>query len=364
MRIFIVSIFLCLHIWQPAKAANFTISGYVYDDASGEALLGAVVFDRAINKGTSSNEYGFYSFTLPEGSHEIQISYIGYQKQSISINLNQNIQKNIRLKMADQQLKEVIITAHGNEEKAAVKSTQMSSIKIQIEQIKHLPSLGGEVDIIKVMQLMPGVKRGGEGQTGMYVRGGGADQNLILLDEATVYNVSHLFGFFSVFNNDALKDVTMLKGGFPSQYGGRISSIMDIRMKEGNQQKYSAEGGVGLLSSRLTLQGPVLKDKASFLISGRRTYIDKVLGLVGLPIPYYFYDLNGKFNYTINNKDRIFYSAYFGNDVLHEPDMQDSTGENSDSSALDFGFKLGNFTNTLRWNHIYNPKLFSDKEAY
>lgn len=350
-----------MYIWQPAKAADYTLSGYVFDEASGEALLGTVIYVKALGKGTTSNEYGFYSVTLPEGEHEIQFSYIGYEKQSIKFSFKENTRKNIRLKSATTQLKEVVITTK-DEDKAAVKSTQMSAIKIQMEQIKHLPSLGGEVDIIKVMQLMPGVKRGGEGQTGMYVRGGGADQNLILLDEATVYNVSHLFGFFSVFNNDALKDVSLLKGGFPSQYGGRISSIMDIRMKEGNQEKYSAEGGVGLLSSRLTLQGPVVKDRASFLVSGRRTYIDKVLGAVGLPIPYYFYDLNGKFNYKLSSKDRIYYSAYFGNDVLSEPDLStnDSLGEAADSSALDFGFKLGNFTNTLRWNHIYNPKLFSN----
>lgn len=348
---------------QKNQQQTFTLSGYIYDSENGEALIGATVHAKELKQGTVSNLYGFYSLTLPAGKVKITYSFIGMAPVEKEIDLTKNVELNLRLKPADNSLKEIVVSATRNEEREHVRSTQMSTIKVPMEQIKHIPSLGGEVDVVKVMQLMPGVKRGGEGATGMYVRGGAADQNLIVLDEAIVYNISHLFGFFSVFNNDALKDVTMIKGGFPANYGGRISSIMDVRMKEGNMNKYQVEGGIGLLSSRLTLQGPVIDDKMSFLVSGRRSYIDQVLGASGLKVPYYFYDLNGKLNYKLSDKDRLYYSAYFGNDVLSEPKLeagQNDTGGNIQDLGLDFGFTLGNFTNTLRWNHLINPKMFSN----
>jgi hypothetical protein len=341
-------------------AANYTLSGTISDAKSGEALYGVSVYVKNANTGTASNSYGFYSLTLPEGTYGITVAAMGYASQTFTIQLDRNIEKKIVLEVEAAQIKEVVVKADRDDIKNEVKSTRMSQIKLDMEQVKRLPSLGGEVDIIKVMMLLPGVKQGGEGQTGMYVRGGAADQNLILLDEATVYNVSHLFGFFSVFNNDAIKDVTLIKGGFPAQYGGRVSSILDIKMKEGNMTKYSAEGGIGLLSSRATIQGPVIKEKMSFLISGRRSYIDQLLKVFGVPLPYYFYDLNGKLNYKISDRDRLFYSAYFGNDVLHEPDFESSNDSGTVDLNADFGFALGNFTNTLRWNHIYNPKMFSN----
>ncbi|MGB1040009.1 MAG: TonB-dependent receptor plug domain-containing protein, partial [Flavobacteriales bacterium] len=243
-----------------------------------------------------------------------------------------------------------------------LKSTEMSKDNLTMEQMRTLPSIGGEVDILKIAQLLPGVQGGGEGGTGMFVRGGDADQNLVLLDEAIVYNVGHLFGFFSVFNPEAIKDMTIIKGAFPSQYGGRLSSVLDITMKNGNDTKFHGSGGVGLLSSRLTLEMPIKKGKGSILIAGRRTYIDQVLKLVGTELPYYFYDLNVKANYQITDKDRIFYSLYYGKDVLSFADegSNDSDTSGGGGSAFDFGFELGNWTNTIRWNHIYNPKLFSN----
>lgn len=335
---------------------KFTLSGTIADSTNGETIIGAIVYVKSEGKGTTANIYGFYSLTLPEGSYDVSFSFIGYQTVTKKIILDKNISLNQKFKPEQTALKAVVVSAEANKEKEEVKSTQMGLINLPIEQIKHVPCIGGEVDIIKVMQLMPGIKRGAEGQTGMYVRGGDADQNLILVDEATVYNVSHLFGFFSVFNNDAIKDVAIYKGGFPASYGGRLSAVMDIRMKEGDMQKYKVDGGIGLLSSHLTVQGPIKKDTASFIISGRRSYIDQVFKLIyGKNIlPYYFYDINAKVNYKISSRDRLFLSSYLGDDVL-------AFKQKADSSLLDFGFYLGNITGTLRWNHLYkNPKLFSN----
>ncbi|HEX8549386.1 MAG TPA: TonB-dependent receptor plug domain-containing protein, partial [Cytophagaceae bacterium] len=220
---------------------------------------------------------------------------------------------------------------------------------------KMLPAIGGEVDVVKVLQLMPGVQKGNEGGSGMFVRGGTSDQNLILLDEATVYNPGHLFGFFSIFNNDALKDVQIIKGGFPASYGGRLSSVLDIKTNEGNNQGFKVDGGIGMLSSRATLQGPIIKDRMSFILSARRTYLDKVLKVFKYNLPYYFYDLNAKINYKLSDKNTIFFSTYFGKDVLN---LSSDTSKAED--LFGFGFKLGNYTNTVRWNHTYNKKLFSN----
>ncbi len=334
---------------------QFTISGTVSDSANGESAIGALVFIKGTNKGISTNVYGFYSLTLEKGTYEITCTFIGYASKTIKIQLDKNTDLNFKLKPESNVLAEVVITSDKDIEKEQIKSTQMSAINIPIEQIKNIPTIGGETDIIKVMQLMPGVKRGDEGQNTMLVRGGNGDDNLILLDEATVYNVSHLFGFFSVFNNDALKDVTLYKGGFPAQYGGRLSSVMDIRMKDGDMQKFHGDGGIGLLSSHLTLQGPIIKDKMSFLISGRRSYIDKVMKAIyhSNVLPYYFYDANFKLNYLLSDKDRLYLSAYYGDDVL-------STSTSGESSFFKGGFQLGNFTSTARWNHVYNSKLFSN----
>jgi hypothetical protein len=340
-----------------------TISGKIADKDNGEDLPFALVYVKGSTRGTSSNVYGFYSLAIsPEdiknGKVIVVFSFTGFEKTEREIELSSDFTLNIRLKSTSTTLNEFTVEADKSKEIEELRSTTMSTEKLEMEQMKTLPSIGGEVDIIKVAQLLPGIQGGTEGGTGMFVRGGDADQNLVILDEAIVYNIGHLFGFFSVFNPEAIKDMTVIKGAFPSQYGGRLSSVLDVRMREGNDTKFHGSGGVGLLSSRLTLEMPIQKEKGSILIAGRRTYIDKVLKAVGQNIPYYFYDLNVKANYQITKKDRIFYSMYYGKDVLDFNQAQtDSSGNNS---AFDFGFDLGNWTNTIRWNHIYSPKLFSN----
>ena len=342
---------------------KITISGYLNDENNGEGLLYGNIVIKNSTIGANSNEYGFYSIDVPKSELiTLVYSYLGYEPFEVLINESNSKTIDVKLSPQGENLTEVKVVAKKIESpKEDIRSTQTSSINIPIKEIKTIPSLGGEVDIIKVVQLMPGISKGGEGGTGMFVRGGDADQNLVLLDEAVVYNIGHLFGFFSVFNPDAIKDLTMIKGGFPAHYGGRLSSVLDIRMQEGNNRKLQVDGGVGLLSSRLTVQAPIIKDKASFLISGRRTYIDQVFKAVGVALPYYFYDLNAKFNYKISEKDRIYLSGYFGDDVLSfdETDIE-SDDPDAEDFDLNFGFQLGNFTQTVRWNHIYNPKLFSN----
>ncbi|MDQ3111052.1 MAG: TonB-dependent receptor [Bacteroidota bacterium] len=333
---------------------TFTISGFISDSANGEMLFGASVFAVGTTKGAAANEYGFYSLSLPEGTYTLRYSYVGFKQKEVTFQLTQDIKKDIKLSSTTVTNAEVVIKADRNQEQ--VQSTQTSAISIPIDRVRLVPTIGGETDIIKVLQLMPGIKRGGEGQSQMFVRGGSGDDNLILLDEAVVYNVAHLFGFFSVFNNDALKDITMYKGGFPAQYGGRLSSVMDIRMKDGNNDKFHVVGGIGLLSSHITVEGPIIKNKSSFLISARRSYIDKIFKLAyggENVLPYYFYDANLKLNYTLSEKDRIFVSSYVGDDVL-------ATKTGNDTSFFDGGFRLGNFTATTRWNHTFSPKLFSN----
>jgi CarboxypepD_reg-like domain/TonB-dependent Receptor Plug Domain len=333
---------------------QYTIGGTVSDSTSKESVIGAIVTVSGTNKGMATNVYGFFSLTLPEGEYDLNIKYTGYKTKTVHVSLHANVSLDIPISNSSNEMNEVVITAVKDKNQETVSSTQMSSISIPVEQIRYVPTIGGETDVIKVLQLMPGVKRGGEGQNTMLVRGGSGDDNLILLDEAVVYNVSHLFGFFSVFNNDALKDVTMIKGGFPSQYGGRLSSVMDIRMKDGDMQNYHVDGGIGLLSSHITIQGPIKKDTCSFILSGRRSYIDQVFRAAYKQdiLPYFFYDATLKLNYKINENNRLFYSAYIGDDVLRPP--------KNDSSLFDGGFRMGNFTTTARWNHIYNQKLFSN----
>ncbi|MBA7520888.1 hypothetical protein ES705_12987 [subsurface metagenome] len=323
-----------------------TISGYIRDVSSGEELIGATIYVQELKSGTASNIYGFYSLTLPNGSYTLHYSFVGYETNIQQVDLSSNKKINMELKERTTELKEVEVTAEKPEEN--VTSTEMSIVKLDIKKIKSLPVLFGEVDVLKTIQLMPGVMAAGEGEVGFYVRGGGPDQNLILLDEANVYNSSHLMGFFSVFNADAIKDVNLIKGGMPAQYGGRLSSVLDIKMKEGNSKKFGATGGIGLIASRLTLEGPIVKNKGSFIISGRRTYADLFLKLSSNEdmknTRLYFYDLNLKTNYRFGEKDRVFLSGYFGRDVF--------------KFSNTFGFDWGNATGTLRWNHLFSDKLF------
>jgi hypothetical protein len=325
-----------------------TLSGYVKDNASGEGLIGASVSVQELpGVGIATNEYGFYSLTLPKGTYTLLYNYLGYVTLSRTVQLTASQKLDIELSQNATALKEVEITTRKEDEN--VRSMEMSTLKMQVAQIKSMPALMGEVDLVKAIQLMPGVQNAGEGTSGFYVRGGGADQNLILLDEAPVYNASHLMGFFSVFNADAIKDVQLYKGGIPAQHGGRLSSLLDIRMKEGNNQKMEVSGGIGTISSRLTVEAPLVKDKSSFILSGRRTYADVFFGLSNdediKGNDLYFYDLNAKVNYTLNEKNRVFVSGYFGRDV---------------ASTKDFMMNWGNATATVRWNHLFNDRLFSN----
>lgn len=332
--------------WGQAK---FTLSGSVMDGKSGEELIGASVYVKDTQQGAMTNVYGFYSITLPAGAYQVQYSFIGYEAQAFEIELNDNIKKDVEIFPSSITIGIAEVEAE-NEAIQNIESVEMSKVKMSMESIKKIPAFMGEVDVIKAIQLLPGVQTVGEGTTGFYVRGGAVDQNLILLDEAPVYNASHMLGFFSVFNSDAIKDVQLYKGGIPARYGGRLSSVLDIRMKEGNNKKFHATGGVGTVSSRLTLESPFLKDKGSFLVSGRRTYADIFLKLSQdeaiRDTKLYFYDLNLKANYRISDDDRVFISGYFGRDVTGFADL--------------FRIEWGNTTGTVRWNHIYNEKLFSN----
>ena len=329
-----------------------TLNGYIKDAKSGETLIGATVYIQEIGLGTSSNEYGFYSITIKPGSYKVEYAYLGFQSQIRDVNLDANVTLDIELSEAASQLEEIVITSEP--EDVNVTNIEMSVNKLDISTIQKMPTLLGEVEIIRSIQLLPGVTTVGEGATGFNVRGGSIDQNLVLLDEAPVYNSSHLFGFFSVFNPDAVKDVKLFKGGIPSRYGGRLSSILDVRMKEGNNKNLSVNGGIGFIFSRLAVEAPIVKDKASFIIAGRRSYID-VLAQPFLPEDQkdsrlYFYDLTLKTNYKISSRDRIFLSAYLGRDKF-------VFGEAA-------GFSWGNSTGTLRWNHLFNEKLFFNTTLY
>ncbi|MEP2432823.1 MAG: TonB-dependent receptor [Polaribacter sp.] len=321
-----------------------TISGTVYDDRNNETLIGVSIYFPEINIGTTTNEYGFYSVTLPEGSYKIQVSYIGFSTITETINLKNKLSKNFKLKEEAESLDEIIIES--NIEKLNVRTPQMSVNKLTSSTIKQIPVVLGEADIIKSIILLPGVTSAGEGASGFNVRGGAADQNLILLDEATVFNSSHLFGFFSVFNPDVIKDVKLYKGGIPAKYGGRLSSVLDIYQKEGNSKEFKTTGGIGLVSSRLLIEGPIKKEKISFLVGGRSSYAHLFLPLFDIDNTAYFYDLNTKINYRIDNRNSVFFSGYFGKDVFGI----------SDSFVNKYGNKVAN----LRWNHLFSDKLFSN----
>jgi hypothetical protein len=323
---------------------KFTLTGTVKDQSSLESLIGVNIIIPELQTGTTSNEYGFYSLTLPKGNYNIEISYLGFESIKTNINLDKDISYNISLKESTEDLDEVVIKQ--NIERVKIKNPEMSVNTLAIETIKKMPVVFGEVDIIKSITLLPGVTNGGEGTSGFNVRGGAADQNLILLDEANVFNSSHLFGFFSVFNPDAIKNLKLYKGGIPARYGGRVSSVLDIYQKEGNKNEFHGSGGIGSISSRLLLEGPIKKEKGSFLVGGRSSYAHLFLPLFDLDNTAYFYDLNTKLSYKLNDNNSLYLSTYWGRDVFKIPGT--------------FNNSFGNMFYNLRWNHIHNDKLFSN----
>jgi outer membrane receptor protein involved in Fe transport len=334
---------------------KFTISGYIKDSLSGETLIGANLGIKSAGKSIVSNGYGFFSITLPQGTYQLTGSFIGYQSKEIVIELKEDKIFNVLLLPNSAVINNVTVVSRRRDNN--VKTAQMGKFEMNVNTAKALPAFFGEVDILKTLQLLPGIRNAGEGNAGFYVRGGGPDQNLILLDDAVVYNTGHLFGFFSIFNADAIKNVTLIKGGMPSQYGGRLSSVVDVAMKEGNRNKTQVDAGIGLIASRFSIQGPLLKNKASYIVSARRTYVDafakplikKTSDFYGSG--YYFYDVNAKFNYQFSEKDHIYLSGYFGRDKFTF-----NNAARSFKTLIDWG----NSTATLRWNHVFNKKLFSN----
>lgn len=347
-RFFLVVFVLLLHFMGQAQQ-KYILSGHIRDVATGEDLPGATILvDGVANLGTATNAYGFYSITLLGGKHSVRYQYVGYASQTIDINLAENKKLDIELTEQSFELGNIVVT--GERADRNVSSVDMGNIKMSPKEVEKIPIIFGEQDIVKTMQLTPGVKSAGEGNSGFYVRGGGIDQNLILLDEAPVYNASHLLGFFSIFNSEAIREANLMKGSIPAEYGGRASSVFDIKMKEGNLKEYGVAGSVGLISSNLAIEGPIVKDKGSFIVSARRTYADLFLAFSKEEdlqnTKLYFYDLNLKANYKINDNNRIYLSGYFGRDDF--------------GFADEFGFDWGNATGTIRWNHNFSEKLFSN----
>lgn len=349
MRIFLLFFFFSISVFAFSQS-RYTINGYIKDE-SGEDLVGATVFVEGLNTGTAANVYGFYSITLPAGKYNLVYSFVGYRDVIKAIELNQNLKADVVLTSDFLEIEAVEITAERKDRN--IERAEMSTVRIQSKTVSQIPAIFGETDLIKTIQLLPGVQSSGEGFSGFHVRGGGADQNLILLDEATVYNASHLGGFFSVFNNDAIRDIQLYKGDLPARYGGRLSSLLDVRMKEGNQQKLAGTGGIGTISSRMTIEGPIQKDRSSFLLSGRRSYADLFLPLSPnedvRDNVLYFYDLNAKVNFRLNDRNRFFFSAYAGRDVF--------------GFAETFAMNWGNLTTTFRWNHLFSERLFVNFSA-
>ena len=332
-------------------AQTQTLSGRISDSVTGEYVIGANVIIEGLNKGVSTNIYGFYSIQVPQGDISVIYSFIGYNNVVKKINVTEATTLNIDLSPSTIEIEGAEVVGSITEN---TKSADLGRANVNVATIKKLPALMGEVDVLKVIQLLPGIQSSGEGNSGFYVRGGGPDQNLILLDNAAVYNASHLFGFFSVFNADAIQNVDVHKGAMPARYGGRVSSVLDISLREGNRKETKVNGGIGLISSRLTVEGPIVKDKSSFIISGRRTYLDvltrpfiKDTQMAGSG--YFFYDLNAKMNYRFSEKDEVFLSGYFGRDVFS-------------FKSADAGFNTtipwGNAIGSLRWNHLFNDKVF------
>ncbi len=355
LLMFLLVCYCCENI-SAQDEQKFTLSGHVKDAATGEELISASLYIEELATGNVTNVYGYYSITIPAGNYNLVFSYLAYQDQKLQLTLDGDLRLDIELESALNTMEEVTIVAENKAKN--VESVEMSKINVDIEAVKKLPALFGEVDIIKAIQLLPGVKSIGEGTSGFYVRGGNADQNLVLLDEAPIYNASHLLGFFSSFNPDAIKDMQLSKGAIDARYGGRLSSVLDIRMKEGNSKNFAGAGGIGSLMTRLALESPI-SDKGSFIISGRRSYLDVMAKLFlkargdgeDTDFTFYFYDLNLKSNYRLNQNDRIFASAYLGRDVMAD-------------GAEGFSLGWGNKTSTVRWNHIFSPKLFSNLTFY
>jgi hypothetical protein len=357
LQMLLVFVMIFQQGYNQNQPTRFTISGFVYEKGSRETLVGVNVYESELRIGTTTNTYGFYSITLPADSVEVIYSYVGYAPIVQKLKLTANLRLDVEM-VASVELQEVVVT--DERLNRISQNIQMSRLDIPIQQARNIPSLLGEKDMFKVLQLMPGVQSGTEGTSGFYVRGGGPDQNLIILDDAIVYNAFHLFGFFSVFNGDAIKNLQLYKGGFPARFGGRLSSVLDIQMRDGNKQRLAGEGGIGIISSRLTLEGPIIKDKASFLISGRRTYID---ALIAPFIPsdqrggYFFYDLNTKLNYDINPNNRIFVSSYMGRDKFY---FKDNYTDDYYREEMEGGLYWQNATATVRWNHIFNERIFAN----
>ena len=344
-KIHLLVIVSCFFIGSGLFAQErFTLSGTVSDLKNNETLIGVTVVITELKTGTTTNEYGFYSISLPKGTYTLEISYIGFETVRSTIVLDKNIRNNVSLKESVQLLNEVVLT--DRKVRTEIRKPEMSVNKLTIQEIKQLPVLLGEVDIIKSLLTLPGVTSAGEGQSGFNVRGGGADENLILLDEATIYNSSHLFGLFSVFNPDAIKDLKLYKGGIPARFGGRLSSVLDIYQKEGNSKDFHMTGGIGLISSRLLAEGPIVKDRGSFLVAGRGSYAHLFLPLFNNDNSAYFYDLNTKLSYKLNDNNNVFISGYFGRDVF--------------SLNNTFVNTYGNSVLNFRWNHLFDEKLFSN----
>ena len=347
----------CCFMFGSAQS-RFTLNGYIRDSLSGEVVSGASIKVNGQTRGILSNQFGFYSLTLEAGTHLLSISHVSYQVKPLSLSLFANQTQNIDLVPRSASIQEVVVFSKKRD--GNITAAQLGKIDLSVGQIKSLPVLMGEVDILKTIQLLPGVRNAGEGNAGFYVRGGGPDQNLILLDDAVVYNTGHLFGFFSIFNGDAIRNLSLIKGGMPAQYGGRLSSVLDVSMKEGNANNYQFEGGIGLIASRFSAQGPIEKGKSSFILSGRRTYVDALISpfisksssFYGSG--YYFYDLNAKFNHRFSKKDRLFISGYFGRDVFDF---------NNNKRSFSTNIPWGNATATVRWNHVFGPRLFSNTTA-
>jgi hypothetical protein len=348
MRKFSLLLASLLYLTTTQAQSVSTISGTVTDQSTGETLIGASVQIKSLAVGTISNEYGFYSLTVPQGNYQLEVNFIGYNSQTIALTLNSSQRINIALQQIANELQEVVVTARSANEN--ITRLQPGQVELTMKEIESIPVLFGERDPLKIMQLLPGIKSAGEGNSGYHVRGGNSDQNLVLLDEALVYNPSHMLGFFSTFNADAIKDFDIYKGGMPAQYGGRLSSVLDMRMNDGNNQEYHVGGGIGLIASRLYAEGPIVKDRGSFLVTARRTYADVFLKLSNDPTlnqnTLYFYDLNAKANYKISDNDRLFLSGYFGRDNF--------------ALASNFRIDWGNATGTLRWNHIFTDRLFNN----
>ncbi len=377
--ILLISCWLCCWGLYAQTPEKFTISGYIEDIASGEKLLGVNIFDSKSKLGATTNTYGFYSLTLPKDSVYLAVSYVGYQTKYLGVYLDKDLSLNIKLDNSVA-LEEVVVVAA--ELERIEEDSRMSTVEVPIETIKSIPALLGEVDVLKALQLLPGVQSGGEGQSGLYVRGGSPDQNLILLDGVPVYNASHLFGFFSVFNADAIKDVSLTKGGFPARYGGRLSSVIEIGMKEGDVNQWHGTASIGLIASKATIEGPLVKDKTSIIVSARRTYIDLIArplikrgfasnssegstaeGVAG----YFFYDVNAKINHKFSDKDRVYLSMYTGRDKFYftekyTDEYTDPTSGREEvyTSTTDLGLGWGNLTSALRWNHLWTNQLFSN----